>query len=145
MSGAWSNSYYSSQYATTTPKIFSVNSMATNCPRDLCSAVSVAQTGTIAFRIPVPHPLIRRALDHQLYPYVKTGGIPLLTKDHPNVILSRSLKRSAKYGPSCTEANGLDTAISVSKGTSHEAPYQRTEIIDRDLKISNSAGIWIRH
>ena len=67
MCRASNNSYYSSQYATTTPKMFSVNSMATNCPRDLCSAVSVAQTGTIAFRIPVPHPLIRRALDHQLY------------------------------------------------------------------------------
>lgn len=35
--------------------------MATNWPRDLCSAVSVAQTGTMALRIPVPHPLIRRA------------------------------------------------------------------------------------
>lgn len=139
MSGAWRNSYYSSQYATTTPKIFSVNSMATNCPRDLCSAVSVAQTGTIAFRIPVPHPLIRRALNHQLYPFVKICGISLLTKDHPNMILSRSLKGSAKYGPSCTEGNGLDTAISVSKGTSHETSYQRTEVIDRDLKVSDSA------
>ena len=87
----------------------------------------------------MPNPLIRRALDHKLHPFVKTGGIPLLTKDHPNVILGRSLKRSAKYGPSCTKGNGLDTAISVSKGTSHETPYQRTEIIDRDLKISDLA------
>lgn len=139
MCRAWSNSYYSSQYATTTPKMFSVNSMATNCPRDLCSAVSVAQTGTIAFRIPVPHPLIRRALDHQLYNFVKTGGIPLPTEDHPNMILSRSLKSSAKNSPSCTEGDGLDTAISVSKGTSHETSHQRTKIIDRDLKISDSA------
>jgi hypothetical protein len=35
--------------------------MAMNCPRDVCSAVSVAQTGTIAFRIPVPIPLMNRA------------------------------------------------------------------------------------
>ncbi len=138
MCRASSNSYYSSQYATTTPNMFSVNSMATNCPRDLCSAVSVAQTGTIAFRIPVPHPLIRRALNHQLY-NCKTGKIPLLTEDHPNMILSRSLKSSTKNGPSCTEGDGLETAISVSKGTSHETSYQRTKIIDRDLKISDSA------
>ena len=38
--------------------------MATNWPRDLCSAVSVAQTGTIALSIPVPHPLTRRAIPH---------------------------------------------------------------------------------
>ncbi len=71
----------SSQYATTTPKMFNVNSMAMNCPLEVCSAVSVAletshleqvhsrkgrlrfthQTGTTAFKIPVPIPLTARA------------------------------------------------------------------------------------
>lgn len=50
-----------SQYATTTPKILLVNSMATNCPREVWEAVSVAQTGTMTFRIPVPMPLTTRA------------------------------------------------------------------------------------
>jgi hypothetical protein len=53
--------YNSSQYATTTPKIFRVNSMAMNWPRPVCGTLSVAQTGTIALRMPVPNPLIKRA------------------------------------------------------------------------------------
>jgi hypothetical protein len=56
-----SNSYNSSQYATTTPKIFRVNSMAMNWPRLWWETDSVAQTGTMAFRFPVPKPLMRRA------------------------------------------------------------------------------------
>ena len=57
---------YSNQYATTTPKIFSVNSIDTNAPREEWLAVSVAQTGVIAFRIPVPTPLNTRAQNIQL-------------------------------------------------------------------------------
>jgi hypothetical protein len=56
-----SYTYYSSQYATTTPNMFRVNSMAMNWPREVCSAVSVAQTGTMAFKMPVPKPLKTRA------------------------------------------------------------------------------------
>lgn len=44
--------------------MFSVNSIAMNCPLEVCDAVSVAQTGTMALRMPVPKPLIRRAV-HQ--------------------------------------------------------------------------------
>lgn len=40
--------------------------MATNCPREVCEAVSVAQTGVIAFRMPVPIPFRVRAQNIQL-------------------------------------------------------------------------------
>ena len=71
--------YYSSQYATTTPKMLRVNSIETiqdqqqpmkqqrekndtpKAPRDVCDAVSVAQTGVMALRMPVPIPLKTRA------------------------------------------------------------------------------------
>lgn len=128
--------YNSSQYATTTPKILSVNSMATNCPRDLCSAVSVAQTGTMAFRIPVPQPLIRRASRGQLYLWCMVDRMQALTEDHPYVILSSALEGSTKDGPSSTERDGLDTAIPVSKRASDETANQRAEIVDRDLQRS---------
>lgn len=130
--------YYSSQYATTTPKIFRVNSMATNCPRDLCSAVSVAQTGTMAFRIPVPQPFMRRARRGQLYRWCTADPrTRVLTENHPCVILSRALQSSTEDGPSSAERNGLNTAIPISKRASDETTYQRAEVVNRDLRVND--------
>ena len=73
----------SSQYATTTPKMLSVNSMAMNWPRLVCCTLSVAQTGTMAFSIPVPNPLIKRALQQSVK---KTSHIP-----------NKTYQKSSKY------------------------------------------------
>ena len=114
-----------------------VNSMATNCPRDLCSAVSVAQTGTMAFRIPVPQPLMRRAQRGQLYRWCTANPrMRVLTENHPDVILSRALQTSTENGPSSAERNGLNTAIPISKRASDETTYQRAEVVNRDLQRS---------
>jgi hypothetical protein len=46
--------------------MFKVNSMDTNCPREVWAAVSVAQTGVMAFRIPVPMPFNTRAFQYSV-------------------------------------------------------------------------------
>lgn len=118
-----------------------VNSMATNCPRDLCSAVSVAQTGTMAFSIPVPQPLIRRAWRSQLYLWQWIANpMRVLTEDHPYVILCRALQSSPKNSPCSTERDGLNTAIPISERASDETTDQRAEIVDRDLQPSATPG-----
>jgi len=127
----FNGTHYSIQYATTTPKIFNVNSMATNCPRDLCSAVSVAQTGTMALSIPVPHPLIRRATTGQSDSH-KQDVIREHTADHPDVVLSRSLKSSTNNGPASTKRDCLDSAISITERATDKTSHKSTEIVDGD-------------
>lgn len=128
--------YNSSQYATTTPKMLRVNSMAMNWPRLVCSAVSVAQTGTMAFRIPVPTPLIRRAVWEVS---VSSGGQiggelceSRHTENHPGVVLGRALQGGAKNCPGSTKSNCLDSANLVSGPATHEGADQRAEIVDGD-------------
>lgn len=50
--------------------MFKVNSIDTNCPREVWAAVSVAQTGVMAFKIPVPMPFNTRALPFEVSQYV---------------------------------------------------------------------------
>lgn len=104
--------------------------MEMNWPREVCSAVSVAQTGTIAFRMPVPHPLMRRAVAYQHF--IQPILLDIHTAYHPVVVLSRALKGCSNNSPSGAKANGLDTSISITEGTANEAADESAEIVDRD-------------
>jgi hypothetical protein len=110
--------------------------MAMNCPRLVCSAVSVAQTGTMAFRIPVPTPLIRRAVVKiSIAPRGQNGGIRRgvrHTENHPGVVLGRALQGGAKDGPGGSKSNSLDSANLVTGPAAQEGAEQRTKIVDRD-------------
>jgi hypothetical protein len=86
--------------------------MAMNWPRDVCDAVSVAHTGTMALSIPVPNPLISRA------------GISYerrrLTKDHPNVIHRARLQRRPQNTPCCADRDCLDPANALADPSAKE-------------------------
>lgn len=73
--------------------MFNVNSMETNAPRDVCEAVSVAQTGVMAFKMPVPMPLKTRAGDVRQLTWfgweVEVGKTH--TTKHPVRVLCRAL------------------------------------------------------
>lgn len=62
--------------------MLSVNSIAINCPRPVCGTLSVAQTGTMAFNIPVPKPLIKRATFSSILLYL----FEFLILDLPKII-----------------------------------------------------------
>lgn len=51
------------------------------------------------------------------------------TKDHPNMILSRTLQTSSQYTPSCTKSNSLDPPNFFSYPTSNKSTYQSTQVI----------------
>lgn len=71
--------------------------MATNWPLDVCSAVSVAQTGVTAFKIPAA-----------ILSCLRTPSLVLLgTADHPGVVLSEALKASADNRPSGRDSNSV--------------------------------------
>ena len=97
----------------------------------MCSAVSVAQTGTTAFRIPVPQPLTRRAIVVQ--PQILEWSTVYLTADHPSRVLSRALKGSTNDGPEGTKTNRLDTAVPISKRATDETADESSEVVDRNL------------
>jgi len=84
----------------TTPKMLRVNSIAMNCPRDLCSAVSVAHTGTIEFKIPVPLPLTRRATIIQVW------------------FIRRARQTSTNSGDERTEEDCADASVAITKSMS---------------------------
>ena len=99
----------SSQYATTTPKILSVNSLAMNAPRDVCVATSALHTGTIALRCPVPIPLMMRA-QHILW---AAAALALRTKslnDHRTKQRSRMRVLAQGPGARSTQAHSTDVA-----------------------------------
>lgn len=64
--------------------------------------------------------------------------MPVLTEDHPYVILSRGLKGRTEDGPRSTKCNCLNTAKSISERTSDETSNQSAEIVNRDLQRSDT-------
>ena len=79
--------------------------MATSWPLDMCSAVSVAQTGVIAFKMPVHIPLKIRAA---IFSCLRTPSLVLSrTADHPGMVLSGALKASADNRPSGRDSNSV--------------------------------------
>jgi hypothetical protein len=56
-----------------------------NCPRPVCGTLSVAQTGTMVFKMPVPNPLINRAGK-------QSGSVPGLTLN------GNTYQKSSKHG-----------------------------------------------
>ena len=115
--------------------MFSVNSMATNWPREVCSAVSVAQTGVIAFRIPVPIPLkIRAVLFSRLEVQCQQ---PSHTADHPRMVLRRALKTSPDNCPNGRDGDRVDATEFVADVATEEGTKEGTgQIVYRDLKTS---------
>ncbi len=115
--------------------MFSVNSIATNWPREVCSAVSVAQTGVIAFRIPVPIPLKIRAV---LFSRLETQCQPSShTADHPRMVLRRALKASPDDCPNGRDGDRVDTTEFVTDVATEKGTKQGTgQIVHSDLKTS---------
>ena len=66
-------------------------------------------------------------IEHPCAPTIDETGA-----DHPNMVLSRSLKGSTNDGPTSAESNCLDTAIAVTEPATNEAAYESTEVVDRD-------------
>ena len=64
-------------------------------------------------------------VEHSCSPSVdKTGA------DHPNVVLSRSLKSSADDSPSSSQSDGLDPTITVTEPATYETAHEGTEIVN---------------
>ena len=101
--------------------------MATNLPREVCSAVSVAQTGTIALRIPVPQPLTKRATESQRD---LQKDLEYLTHDHPCAAHSGSLKTGPKDSPGRAETDGLDTSIFITEPATNETTDKGSNVVD---------------
>ena len=91
----------------------------------------MAQTGTMALRIPVPQPLMRRAATLQYIVGKNFRG--RLTEYHPYMVLSRALKSGTEDSPGSTEADGLDTTVPITEGASNETTNERPKIVNRDL------------
>lgn len=115
--------------------MFSVNSMATNWPREVCSAVSVAQTGVMAFRIPVPMPLKTRALRFSLMK--RPSEVLPRTANHPRRILCGALQASPNDGPSGRDGDRIDATKSVTNGAPNKGTNKCTgQVVHSDLGIS---------
>ena len=115
--------------------MFSVNSMATNWPLEVCSAVSVAQTGVMAFKIPVPMPLKIRAVRFSLW----QTPIEVLsrTANHPRRILCGALQASPNDGPSGRDGDRIDATESVPNGAPDKGTEKCTgQVVHSDLGIS---------
>ena len=115
--------------------MFSVNSMATNWPREVCSAVSVAQTGVMAFRIPVPMPLKIRAVHFS----VLQTAIEVLsrTANHPSRILCGALKASPNDCPSGRDGDRIDATKFVTNGAPNKGTNKCTgQVVHSDLGVS---------
>ena len=66
---------------------------------------------------------------------VKHSCTPSIDKtgaNHPRVVLSRGLKGSTDDGPTGSESDCLDTAITVTEPTTNETADESTEIVDGD-------------
>ena len=81
-----------------------------------------------------------------------TPSIDETSADHPNVILSRSLESSSNDGPTGSETDGLDPAITVTEPTTDETAHESTEVVDGDDAAleegviddrGTSHGIWM--
>ena len=109
--------------------------MATNWPREVCSAVSVAQTGVIAFNMPVPIPLKIRAATFQLSANILSEL--LRTADHPGMILSRALKASTDNRPSGRDSNSVYASEFITDVTTEEGAKKSTwQVVHSDLEVS---------
>ena len=64
-------------------------------------------------------------VEHSCTPTIDETGA-----NHPSVILSRSLKSSTDDGPTSSESDGLDTAITVTECTTDETTDEGTEVVD---------------
>lgn len=95
-----------------------------NWPREVCSAVSVAQTGTMALRMPVPIPLTALAdAPHRQSPCAcEQKRTTVLTTYHPVVVLRRALQSSTYNSPQGTEGNSFNSPDLVADPTTKEAP-----------------------
>ena len=65
------------------------------------------------------------SIEHSRTPSIDETGA-----DHPSVVLSRSLESSTDDGPTSSESDGLDTAITVTERTTNETADESTEIVD---------------
>ena len=109
--------------------------MATNWPREVCSAVSVAQTGVMAFRIPVPIPLKIRAEHFSLLR--KPSEVLSRTANHPREILCGALKASPNTCPSGRDGDRIDATESVTNGAPNKGTKKCTgQVVHSDLGIS---------
>lgn len=109
--------------------------MATNWPREVCSAVSVAQTGVIAFNMPVPMPLKIRAATFNYLQELLSGL--LRTTDHPRIVLSRALKASADNRPSGGDSNRIDAPKSITDVATKEGAKKSTwQVVHGNLRVS---------
>lgn len=104
--------------------------MAINCPRDVWSATSVAQTGTMELRIPVPTPLTKRARRRQSMIQDTNRIEHHRTANHPVVIHGRTLQGCAYYPPYGSYGNSLDSPNTITYPTPQKRTTQRAEIID---------------
>lgn len=64
-------------------------------------------------------------VEHSCTPSIDETGA-----DHPSVVLGRCLKSSTEDGPTSSESDCLDTAITVTKPTPNETADESTEIVD---------------
>ena len=66
-------------------------------------------------------------VEHSRSPSVYETGA-----NHPSVVLSRCLESSTDDGPTSSESDSLDTAVTVTEPTTNETAHQSTEIVDGD-------------
>ena len=130
------------QYATTTANMFSENSLAMNAPRVFGDAISALHTGTIAFRCPVPMPLISRA-QSILDPDQQAGRREECTAPYtPGGVLCRTLKGSPDQDPNTTLISR--SAISAAKRTVFPHNYHSFDPPNAGTVI-NQPGVIIHH
>lgn len=122
----------SSQYATTTPRMFRVNSMAMNWPLEVCSAVSVA----------LDEKRVRCELYFEETIYLpnwddgvkntSTDAIDSTSADHPVMVHGRALQARSHDSPNGAQSDGLDSADLVANPSTQETSEKSSQIVDRD-------------
>jgi hypothetical protein len=113
---------------------------AMNCPLDVCSAVSVAHTGTIALRMPVPHPLTCRELSDLLF-HLDNSSAHKSSDDHVGMVLSATLQGSTNNTPYRRQCNGPDTSNFLADETANETAHERSKVVDGyDATLSKRIG-----
>lgn len=98
--------------------MFKVNLTETNWPREVCSAVSVAQTGVIAFKIPILMLMKTRAR------LVSIADIALDIRTNRRTSSPRfeqSTEWKRPHGPDRSSSNSFHTAIAVIEPASKES------------------------
>lgn len=108
--------------------------MATNWPREVCSAVSVAQTGVIAFNMPVPIPLKIRAATFNCL-QIWLSGL-LRTTDHPGIVLSRALEAGTDNRLSGGDGDSVDAPVSITNVATEEGAKKSTwQVVHGNLSV----------